>query len=114
VSGRQKAKICSDFCHPADAEPTCAAVKTPSSHVGAPTHADATRGRTALRSVRELVGDLRSENHNLNLDRFQGCRSPFGMDPQRVSVGTTTKNDRTVDCRSRRRSPVRPAIAVTV
>ncbi len=40
-----------------------------------PPQADATRGRTALQSVRELVGDSRSENHNLRVDRFQGVRS---------------------------------------
>ena len=33
------------------------------------------RGRTALQSVRELVGDFRPENHNLRVDRIQGCRS---------------------------------------
>ena len=75
--GRQKAKTCSDFCRLADAEPTCAAARTPSSYARTPTQADATRGGTALQSVRELVGDSRSENYNLKVDRFQGVRSPI-------------------------------------
>jgi len=33
------------------------------------------RGRTALQSVRELVGDLQSKSHDLRVDRFQGGRS---------------------------------------
>jgi len=32
LSSRQKAKTCSDFCRLADAEPTCAAAKTPGSY----------------------------------------------------------------------------------
>ena len=75
MSGRQRARICSDFCGLADAKPTCAAEKAPDSLERAPTSADATRGRTALRSERELVGASRSENHNLKVDRFQGVRS---------------------------------------
>jgi hypothetical protein len=75
VSGRQKAPTCSDFCRLADAKPTCAAEKTSDSLERAPTQADATPGRTALQSVRELVGDSRSENHNLNSDWFLGGRS---------------------------------------
>jgi len=75
VSSRQKAMICSCFCPLADAEPTCAAVKTPQQLREEPTQADANRGRIALQSVRELVGDLQSENHNLRVDRFQGVRS---------------------------------------
>jgi hypothetical protein len=75
VPSRQKAEICSDFCRLADAKPTCATANTPSRHARTPTQADATIGRRAQQSVREMVGDSRYENHNLNLDRFQGCRS---------------------------------------
>ena len=75
LSSRQKAKTCSDFCRLADAKSTCAAAKTRSSLARTPTQGDATRGRAALQSARELVGDSRSENHNLKVDRFQGCRS---------------------------------------
>ena len=73
--GRQKTKTCSDFCRLADAEPTCAAAKTPNGLARTPTQADATRGGTALQSVRELFGASRSENQNLRVDRFQGGRS---------------------------------------
>jgi len=69
VSSHQKAKTCSDFCRPADAEPTCATAKTPSSYARTPAQADATRGHTALQSVRELFGDLQSNNPNLKVDR---------------------------------------------
>ena len=36
--------------------------------------ADATRGRAAPQSVRELVGDPLSEDHGLEVDRFQGAQ----------------------------------------
>ena len=63
MSGRQKARICSDFCRLADAKPTCATAKTPSSLARTPKQADAMRGRMALQSVRELVSDSWSEIH---------------------------------------------------
>jgi hypothetical protein len=36
-----------------------------------PNGGDAIGGRKTLQSVRGLAGDLRSENHDLSVDRFQ-------------------------------------------
>jgi len=43
-----------------------------------PTQADATRARTAPQSVPELASDLRFEDHDLRVDRFQGYRAVAG------------------------------------